>query len=310
MMIYLAGRRLAVVSGVCLAIGLTLGCFSLASASEYLSELCGQRIVRDYEGPLRKMRRLRGPLKPFESQKQTLPFGPSGLSLLRVGTTRVVMQGERFGYRLAAAGTTNRSGLLKQALHLHWFVETRIWAVKRSGVRVRSVARTARYLGDVRDLQRLEFMRSTHSGLYRYDILFRNRDGKILGGYGSYYRVVRRRVGLRIGLNGSVFRAGDKVVGSFENLGTDSVFMPDGSSLDVEYEEAMDQWTAAASGAPRPGVVVIVDPVFVRGGYSLGCTTFDISNDVMPGHYRFSVMVRPFGVAPERRSVVRQFVVE
>ena len=300
---------LAVVSGVMLLVGLA-GFPSFATAGDHQADRCSHRVVRDYERPLRKMRPPQWPLKSFESQEEALPFGPSGLTLLSVDATRIVMQGNRFGYRIAAARATNRSGLLKQSLHLHWIIETKIWAVRHSGLPAHLVARAARYVGDVRNLKRLEFARSVRSGFYRYDIVVRNRRGTVLGAYGAYYRVVPRRVLVRIGINKSVARTGETVVGSFENVGTDSVLLPNGPGLDIEYEGVMGEWTPAPVAPPPPGVVVLADPSFVRGGYSPGCTSFDIPTDAAPGRYRFSVVAKPFGAGRLRRPVVRTFMVE
>lgn len=65
------------------------------------------------------------------------------------------------------------------------------------------------------------FARSPGPGLYRYDLVFRNRSGRLLGRLHDYYRVVRRNPEIHLALNGSSFSAGETVRAKVEDPGTE-----------------------------------------------------------------------------------------
>jgi len=265
------------------------------------SEFCRDRVVKDYEGPLRQMISSQPP-----PEQEDLPFGPRGLSIYRMGFGRVALQGESFGYRFSARHGTTRTGRLKHALVLHWDVETTLWAVNRHGHPLRAVARKNQRLGVVRYLQRLESVFAAKPGLYRFDLSFRKPNGRLLGSYSEYFRVVPRRVALRVAVSTGEVHPGETILGRVENRGTVNALLPNGSGLAVE-REVDGAWIKVPSGPP--GAIVESTGEFLDAGDATACSSFEISQSAAAGLYRFSAAAEPFGAHERQRLLTRNFTV-
>jgi hypothetical protein len=276
-----------------------IGMLLPAAAASSLLGPCRDRIVRDYEEPLRHMPANRPP------PEGTLPFGPKDLSIHGLTPQRVVLQGAAFGYQFSSSRGTTELGQLKPAFDLHWEVATTLLTVNRRGRTIRAIVRRNQHFGKVRRLRHLAFTVTTKPGLYRFDLSFRKHDGPRLGFYSEYFRVVPRRVDFRVAISQSVVHVGETALGRFENLGTELLTLPKDEGLAVEREED-GQWLEVPSA--EPGVIVLRAPAFVYGGHATRCSSFEISPETPTGPYRFSAQVEVAGV--RSRISTAQFSVE
>ncbi len=251
-----------------------------------MSGSCDNQIVRDYERPLRHL-----PADHLPAGGN-LPFAPAGVGLAKLGFRKVFIQGDMIGYRLVVNRAKSRTGHLKHPLNLRWDVQSTLTAVDAHGRPARVVARQARLLGDVRHPEHVEFGLRGKPGLYRFDLSIRAWNGKVLGSYREYVRVVPLRVRLGIAVSGSSFHPGEHVIGRLENLGTSTAIWPAGAELKVErYDgEAWSDVRSSNSELPIDGV-----DEFIYGGHAGSCATFTIPSDAPTGSYRFSTEVESYG---------------
>jgi hypothetical protein len=134
---------------------------------------------------------------------------------------------------------------------------------------------------------RIGFRPSSQPGHYRYDLLFRDRSGKLLGRYHDYYSVVRRNPEARLVLDGTTFRVGDLVLEKIENPGTESLSYGAGSGRFERFEGST--WTPLdfedLFGFPNivPAIGLGVSP-----GWSSRCDFlgFVVPQGMTPGLYR------------------------
>ncbi len=277
-----------------LATGLAAGCLAAApgvasAASE--PEFCAGEVVRDDERPLRRMPAERPP------PEGELPFGPRNLSMYRLNFgSKVVLEGSHLGYRFAAKGGEGR------ILRLGWIVRAVLLRVDRKGRVLGTAGTTARRLGEVEGLDSLQFSFPASSGLYRIDISFANLKGKRLASYREHFRVVPRRVGMRLALAAETLRPGEVAYARAIDTGTVPVAFQPG--LGVEREEG-GAWVSVAA----PAAALSNEERFrwtLAGGEASPCVAFAVPNQL--GSYRFTASALVYGTY-KRRTITAPFEV-
>lgn len=263
-----------------------------AGASAAVPAFCKGRVVRDDARPLRHMP---GEHPPPEGE---LPFGPRNLSMYALNFgAKVVLDGSHFGYRFAAKGGNAR------VLRLNWDVRAVLQRVDDRGRVLGAAGAVHRRLGEVEGLDDLQFSFPAHPGLYEVDIAFRTLAGRELASYSEHFRVVPRRVKLRLAVSGEEFKAGETAYARVLNLGTvPAVLRP---RLPVEREEG-GAWVPAAE-PPVSKESVEEFRWTVGGGQASPCVAFQVPADAAPGSYRFASSALVFGRAVHRRTLTGGF---
>lgn len=263
-----------------------------ASASAVAPAFCKGRMVRDDARPLRHMP---GEHPPPEGE---LPFGPRNLSMYALNFgAKVVLDGSHLGYRFAAKGGNAR------VLHLNWDVRAVLKRVDRRGRVLGLDGAVHRRLGEVEGLEDLQFSFPAHPGLYEVDISFQTLAGRKLASYSEHFRVVPRRVKLRVAVSGDTFKAGETAYARVLNLGTvPAILRP---SLPVDREEG-GAWIRVAE-PPVSKESIEEFRWTVGGGQASPCVAFQIPVDAAPGSYRFTSSALVFGQAVHRRTLIGAF---
>lgn len=263
-----------------------------ASASAAVPAFCKGRVVRDDARPLRHMP---GEHPPPEGE---LPFGPRNLSMYALNFgAKVVLDGSHLGYRFAAKGGNAR------VLHLNWDVTAALKRVDGRGRVLDTVGTVHRRLGEVEGLEELQFSFPAHPGLYEVDISFRTLTGRELASYSEHFRVVPRRVKLRVAVSGDTFKAGETAYARVLNLGTvPAVLRP---RLPVDREEG-GAWVRVAE-PPVSRESVEEFRWTVGGGQASPCVAFRVPADAIPGAYRFTSSALAFGQVIHRRTLTGGF---
>jgi hypothetical protein len=247
-----------------------------ASALAAVPAFCKGRVVRDDARPLRYMP---GEHPPPEGE---LPFGPRNLSMYALNFgAKVVLDGGHLGYRFAAKGGNAR------VLHLNWDVRAVLKKVDDRGRALGTVGTVHRRLGEVEGLEELQFSFPAHPGLYQVDISFRTLAGRELASYSEHFRVVPRRVKLRVAVSGETFKAGETAYARVFNLGTPPAGRPRrGRRLGQSGRTASlprERQGVSLDGGRRPGFAVRGVPSSRRRRARLLQIHF-LSSGVRPGH--------------------------
>ncbi|MEX2107999.1 MAG: hypothetical protein WD827_03830 [Solirubrobacterales bacterium] len=249
--------------------------------------------MRDEERPLDRMPADKPP------PEGELPFGPRNLSMYALNFgAKVVLDGSHLGYRFGAKETGTR------VLHLNWKVEAVLRKVDRSGRVLDTVDRTRRRLGDVEDLDLLQFSFPASPGLYRFDISFATLRGKELASFAEYFLVVPRKVKLRLAVSDTTFRPGETAYARALNLGTVPVSLRPGLPID---RADGDKWVRVLR-PPVPKQQVEDFRWTLAGAEASPCVAFPIPAGAAPGTYRFTASALVFGKF-DRRTLAAPFQV-
>jgi hypothetical protein len=274
-------RRLAPVwvAGVLLA---SLVCAPVAAAEA--PPFCHERLVRDYEAPLRELPHRHPP------PQGELPFGPRNFGIHRIDRSPLAFEGSRFGYRFGAKNERAR------VLNLNWRVSAVARVADASG-RVKRAYGVRRWrVHRVKDLEPLEIaFPAVHPGFYRVDLRIATLDGRRHLAYRDYFRVLRRSNDVEIEVSAESVRPGETVWGLLEN--------PGAGQLTTHGYLGMERLEGAAwVSVPLPptpesvlGVTWLIGP-----GEAGGCQRWDVPADASPGAYRFST---PVNLANTRKKV-------
>lgn len=219
-------RRVLSVAVTAIVVAISLATPGFAAASHRLKEpFCKSRVLRDFEAPLRRLPEVREP-------GGWLPFAPRKISLFAKSES-VVIGGDpiEYGFELP--------GIVTEGRRLDWDVVSRLVRIDRRGRDIEVVKAQRRHVGPIELVYRVElgFKRSPRPGLYRYDISFASGDGTPLGEYRAHYVVVRRDLEIRLRLNATSFRPGDRILAKIEN------FRASG------YGYGLDYWIQRRDGA-------------------------------------------------------------
>jgi hypothetical protein len=264
-----------------IVVALTLTCLPAASAGATgvtaSGPFCERSIAHDHRAALRKLPKLHAP--PASGR---LGFAP-GKAILTLSPQLVVGEG-RIGYGLSPPPG---SGLSR----VRWDLTTTLTKVDWRGRAVKRVERRKRRLDAVRrqNSPRIEFEVGEQPGAYRLTIVFRDRSGRKLGGYGAYFRVVERIERARLGIYAHYVAQGDPVLVKVENPGTATLLF--GLGMRIERREG-EAWTEAPESprGPVPAIGFALGP-----GLAGDCESFTVPTTMPPGEYR-AVKEVGFGV--------------
>jgi hypothetical protein len=201
---------------------------------------------------------------------------------------------DRFGYEFRLLeGATPRQ---------HWRVSLTGHAVSRKGTVLRGLGTKRRHIGLIGPFDRRRLLLSvpTELGFYALDLVIRTSQGRLLGEFKEYFRVVRPRLEARVRLSSSSVSPGDTIAARIDNVGGVPVALP--LSYAVEHWNGVT-WQHIGPGS-RPGPR---RPGFLEelpAGSTNGCVTFGIPSTAASGQYRFSQVIRGITVyALERYSL-------
>lgn len=219
-----------------------------------------------------------------------LPFGPKTVSLDLLGG-RLLRIGESFGYRLSSINYYGHTPL-------GWTLKARIVSVSRGGREGREVDRMQREVRTITSSDEVEMYLDPlrRPGFYRYDFEIIDAEGEVLGRYGEHFKVFGRPFWkVRLGLSGSRFHKGQRVLSRVENLGTEWVEY--GEAFSVQRYEG-GEWVPDAEATPAGWLLWggASGP-----GASGQCSSLYLDRDFLPGRYRIVKEVeRPSSPKPKR----------
>jgi hypothetical protein len=243
-------------------------------------QFCVPAVLRDYEAPLEALPKVREP-----PRSGRLPFGPARLSFGPVagrpeaGALATEAEGIEFRFLLSGAELGPKD--------LDWDVTSRLARVDRTGNVLPRPRLKVEHLGRLAVGRSYEigFGRAGYHGLYRYDVVFRDRSGEVLGRYHRYYVVASPNWYTKLVLNGTSFRAGDEIRAQIQNFGAYDISYGLGFSID---RKEGDQWVHVpltalfGEGIAFPAIGLILGP-----GMADGCSAgFAVPEKMEPGLYR------------------------
>ena len=270
-----------------------LACSNPASlASDYSLTMsdCRDGAVLDYGAPLRRM------LPPSKGPPVgSLPFLPGGLHLDRLGS-RVGVGPTRVGFVLGNGSNGRRE------MNSGWEARSTLTAVRAGGRASRIVGKKRQSAdrvisGAVDSMNLAMFRLPARKAFYRLKVVLQR--GPETHAYWEYYRVLPRRVDLRLALSSASLAPGEKLSWRMENFGTLPLFY--GLEYRVERLEA-SSWVVDPSspdGFPAVGF-------FMDSGGASDCQSLRLPADMQPGLYLLSKGVE---VGGGDRRVVSEFSV-
>lgn len=262
-----------------------------SSATTVGSPSCGRTVVlRDFLAPLVKM----PPVRRVPSSGK-LPFGPAGLNLRSDGGL-VVGPG--------SAGFSFSDEAIEQRRNLQWRVEAFLFRVSNTGNATSSPQATlSRRLGVVKDGNEIEGFYFDLPGIpayYRVDLQIRAlEDGRLLGRFAEYVRVMRPKVDLRVQVDEpTTVTRGETVHARLKNFGTvpvESASYVFGFNI---WRHDGSRWRLVAENPPR-GPVPKRMQILPAGAERRGCLRYRVPDDAPLGRYRFQAgdLVTGFEVA-------------
>jgi hypothetical protein len=278
---------LALIAGVLLA--------SLVCAPAALAEapsICQERLVRDYEAPLREMPRQHPP------PQGELPFGPRNFGIHRIDRSPLALEGSRFGYRFGGKNEGVR------VLNLNWRASAVVRVVDADGRVKRMIGARRWRIHRVKNLETLEIaFPADHPGFYRVDLRIVTLDGRRHVAYRDYFRVLRRSNDVEIEVSADSVRPGETIWGLLENPGAGQLSTR--GYLDLERAEG-GAW-APVPVPPSPESVMGV--TWLIGPGEVGhCQRWDVPAAASPGAYRFSTPVN-LANTQKKVTVTKSFTV-
>lgn len=203
-----------------------------------------------------------------------LPFGPKTVDI-DVTAGPILAPGESVGFWLHSGNHGGRTPL-------HWALRNRLRAVDATG-----------NPGPVlsRDRQRVRLIHAGREvklflepprtpGFYRYEIEIADFDGRHLATYGYHLRVERKLWDPRLGLNGTQFHPGDRVLIRVENFGTEWISYGEEFGLQ-RYADGV--WSHRR--IPNRNIWLLWLG-YLRAGMPGRCVPLDLPRDFPPGQYR------------------------
>jgi hypothetical protein len=287
------GGVVSVVAAVLLSatVSVSAGGTSPSNSPSPSKAFCKPKLLVDYWAPLRRM----PPVRHVPADGR-VPFGPAGL--------RLRSEFEVFTGPASVGLFLRNKGGRKSGRESVWVVNSTLSAVRKGGAVTDVVGERSqglsRIIKGVTDAVVIgAFHVSRRPGFYRLDLEFSNVSGRKVR-YAEYFRVLPRRVDLRLGLMRASVKPGESLIWRVENFGTVSVFF--GLDRTVERYEGTG-WT--------------LSPVFPLGapavGFSMGpgtvseCHSIQVPTTAQPGRYRLSKSVS----AKERDYLVStEFLIE
>lgn len=198
---------------------------------------------------------------------------------------RVVPPGGSFGYHFTDRDY-HRDPLVD------WQVTARLLELDEAGGVVGEVDRGRLWIHRVRGLGELKLYLDPprRPAFYRYDIQFKDRDGKQLGAYSEYLKVVAPFWRPSVAVNRAQYKPGQLVLSRVENFGTEAVYY--GEGYGVQRLQAGGAWKSVPRLTPNGSLLWLG----IQGPGSAGrCSALRLPKDVAPGTYR---IVKDVGRSP------------
>jgi Bacterial Ig-like domain len=240
-----------------------------ATVYETAPSFCQGAVLVDYLAPLKRMPKLRAPS----------PDGLAGLghsNLLLQSSPRLIVGGGQLEYWLSTGGSDRPA-------RLGWTLTATLARVNQRGRAVERVGRARRHVVAVTksSLPGARFELDAEPAMYRLLVAIQDEDGKTLGQYGFYHRVVVPTQEVRLGLNASSYAHEQTVFARVENLGTERVSY--GAGYAIQRLEG-SRWVTAPESPRR-----FIKPLYsTPAGASGRCHKFWIPPTMPPGRYRIS----------------------
>jgi Bacterial Ig-like domain len=239
------------------------------------SRFCSGPMLHDYERPLRGLPRLTG-----IPRSGRLPFGPTNVHLWRwllpANMGHVVAGFGSIGYYFEGPA---------RAVSVNWNVVSSLAQVDRSGVPIQSIAESRKLVERLPIENGSDFALSVPAmpGFYRYDILISDGSGELLGHYGEYIRVIRRKLAIRINVHPRVLSPGDVIYSRVENRGSMTVTYTKSYTLQRRVGQS---WRVVNWPPGTP----ILSPryTFLGPGMTSECLRVHLPSHLRPGHYRLA----------------------
>ena len=272
----ISASRALVVFGVALGLGLGIGGVGAPPAVS-AGSFCKDRLLRDYEQPLRQMPKLRRP--PASGR---LTFGPKALALERSSTRLVVGRNREAGMQLV-----NRSGKPLKSLNL-----AIVASLSRVNDKGQVVKRLQKRTWDIERLKALEtlelaFRVGVSPASYRVDVAFSTDGGqRRLPTFSEYFLVPRPAIRVRLASSSSFAQPGEVMRFRLLNPGAVPISI---SHLFAIERLSNGQWIRDASLTPMTFAPVAVS---VGPGGASGCLGVPIPEGTAPGQYRFARSVK------------------
>lgn len=268
-----------------LLLAVCLGLIAVPSAS---ASFCETGVVKDYLAPLKRLPKLR----TLQWPDKDLPFGPSGLKLVKTAdaqrANRLVVVGE--GPRSRPVGFTlmNDSSGSPGRADLDWLMTGQLVRVS-GGDRI--LATKTRRVDTLRpdDQRRVAFPMPSRPGIYRIEISFEGESDSSLGHYADYFRVMPAKQETQVSLSTASVRPGETIDACLINSGTASVSY--GEGFTIEYFDGSTWSRAPISPAGAISMIGLV----AGPGEQIRLPSFYIPSNPSPGLYRYvwDGMVRP-----------------
>ena len=203
-----------------------------------------------------------------------LPFGPKTVGI-DFFSGPIITPGGSIGFWLSSKNFHGHTPL-------HWALRNRIRAVDAAGSPGKVLSRGSqrvRLINAAREVKLfLEPPRTPDFYLYEIEIV--DFDGRHLATYSSHLRVERRSWNPRLGLNGSQFQPGDRVLNRIENFGTEYIAFGEEFRLQRYVDGA---W----AHRPLPGVGGwLLWLGYASAGRAGWCGSLDLPHTFPPGQYR------------------------
>lgn len=279
-------KRVALASALILA-ALLLGASSAGAENSF----CEKTVVHNFEKPFSRMPRVHPP--PISGK---LPFAPGHTYLTQPQSQILVAdEGPHIGYGFRSDPGADRTFML------NWRILGRLTQVNGQGARKKLVDTKEQFVGTVTEAEfnkiALRFLLPAREGLYRLDLSFRKKNGKMLKHFSQYFRVVRPTVSVKLALSTQRIRASETLFLRVENLGTRSVRYGEPFSLETFNGSAWVDASVDLGPWHRPLFKIL-------SGLAGKCQSFSVPSDLSAGLYRIRKKL-----ASPARSVTANFEV-
>lgn len=280
-------RRLAASCIAPIGILCLLGVVPVAAAAKPVDAAnCQDRLAIDYLEPISEL----PPVRQVPRSGR-LPFAGEGTTLRPVSQSQVNLNGTSVGYALSLDGPLAR-------FDPSWQVEAQLLRIGSDGAARKLIQRRERFLGVPRSLRELDFSFRLRSkpGLYKYEIRFLREDGRALGSYSRYLRIVKPRLGGDLRLSANSTTPGSSLQFQIANLGT----VPFAASMTPTVERwDVTGWTNAGFPQGRTtleGRPAIHKALRLEAGVATGCFEVAIPTSAATGLYRISLQISPLSL--------------
>jgi hypothetical protein len=240
---------------------------------------CAEPIqIRDYLAHVKSAAPVHGP-----PESGVLPFAPRGISLQRLS------HGPQVGRGLV--GFAFRDEAINYPRRLNWIIKATLSKISANGNVLKVVSRKTERIGIRKvDYDTVTGQRFTVPGdpaYYRIDLNFADVQGRNLGNYSEYVRVMKAKFQVAMTLSDSKVMPGSLIQARIENRGTEPVL----AELNVVIEQHNGTEWIEIAPIYRNGKVVY-GRAYVWGGETGPCFTYKVPSDLSSGHFRVTEGIR------------------